>query len=348
MEGGAPLMQSAARPLERGSHRRGEMAGHGPFAVESSSSPLVTHAGNRRGGNVIKLLCSASKDATAGLQGPSPLEFLQSPLAIVATRSATRLHRRKQRKGSPLQAMHAGAELRLRRRRRGEKRRKWGNEKSSLGSCFAGLHERVRPCRLHAPLAVIGRGSSAGVVRRLALTLDGGRRAADAVRCSSVGARKPSERRDGRSRSLRCRELIIPARHSCREPERRKRHQAALLHFKRRHCRASRTIAVGVLAVTTCHRRNSLCHPLAPSETKKRVAAASYARRSRASSSSPPPRREAPEVGEREVVAGLVAASCYRKQGKRRCSAVNEKGRVAGRRPCRRSRLGASPPKSPL
>nr|GLL35788.1 hypothetical protein Itr_chr09CG14960 [Ipomoea trifida] len=36
------------------------------------------------------------------------------------------------------------------------------------------------------------------------------------------------------------------------------------------------------------------------------------------------------------------------KQGKRRCSAVNEKGRVAGRRPCRRSRLGASPPKPPL
>nr|GLL39427.1 uncharacterized protein LOC109163772 [Ipomoea trifida] len=36
------------------------------------------------------------------------------------------------------------------------------------------------------------------------------------------------------------------------------------------------------------------------------------------------------------------------KQGKRRCSAVNEKGRVAGRRPCRRSCLGASPPKPPL
>nr|GLL44835.1 hypothetical protein Itr_chr13CG15380 [Ipomoea trifida] len=84
------------------------MAGHGPFAAESPSSPLVTHVGNRRGGNVHKLLCSASNDATAGLHGPSPLESLQSPLAVVATRSATRLHRRKQRKGSPLQAMHVG------------------------------------------------------------------------------------------------------------------------------------------------------------------------------------------------------------------------------------------------
>nr|GMD55779.1 hypothetical protein Iba_chr11dCG11240 [Ipomoea batatas] len=36
--------------------REGEIAGHDPVAAENSSSPLVAHAGIRRGGNAIKLL----------------------------------------------------------------------------------------------------------------------------------------------------------------------------------------------------------------------------------------------------------------------------------------------------